>query len=544
MSQPGQDNPGSRGEQERFFGAAKVVAVLTMISRVLGLLRDMVLVPLGSPLVADAFWLGFSVPHLFRRLFGEGALSAAFIPVFTEAAEKSGPARARMVLANTAGLLAVVLSGLVVLIELGLLAYLLAAPGPWDRQLTVRFTMAMLPFMLFICLLALCSAALNSHGHFAYPAAAPILLNVGLIAAGLWLAPAVARTDAGQFFIVSAAVVVCSIVQLVGAVWMLRRSGLAARWTLRPVLPEVRQIALRMAPTVVPLGMVQMCDFLGRLIAKTFTATAAQPDLPLAPGVVRCHYAAGRLYQLPMGVLGISLATVVFPLLSRCAARADRQGLRDVLNRALRLCMFLGIPTGVGLVLLAEPIVGVIFEKRDFSRFDTLRTARMLQMYCAAMPAYFCSHILLRTFFARKETRAPMVISAVMAAANVGIVFGGIFTPLRSAALGLATAVTATATAGVLAWVLHRRLGKLGWRRVLVGTLRVSAASAVMAGVVIATRWALASAGAGRLIVVIGCVVAGGAAFLAAAWLLRCEELGMILRRTERKAGGDSATMT
>ena len=543
MSEEGEKSGGPAGEQEHFFGAARLVAALTMLSRVLGLLRDRVLLSIGGGVVADAFWTAFAVPHLFRRLFGEGALSAAFIPIFTETAEKSGWDRARQVLANTAGLLALTLGGLIVLIEVALVAWLLLDPGGPKRQLTMQFTMLVLPFMFFICLLALASAALNSKGHFAYPAAAPILLNVGLIACGWLLAPALARSDTEQLGIVGAGLVLCSVGQLLGAIWLLRRTHLAARWTLRPILPEIRQIALRMAPTVVPLGMVQLCDLVARLIALACTADAAHPNLPLAPGVIRCHYAAGRLYQLPLGVLAISVGTVVFPLLSRCVAQADRAGLRATINRALRLCVFLGVPSGVGLLVLAEPTIAAIFQRREFLAGDTARAAGMLQMYCLAMPAYFCLHILLRAFFARKDTRTPMIASAVLAVVNVLLVLGGIFTPLRSAALGMATAVTATVNAIVLAWVLHRQVGQLGWRSLLRSAARVAAASAVMGAAVAGVRWALAGWGLGPVVVVAASVAVGAATFLAAALALRCPELHELRRAAPVKRETDSATM-
>ncbi len=520
-------------ERERFFGAARLVAALTMLSRVLGLLRDMVLVPLGGPVVADAFWTAFGIPHLFRRLFGEGALSAAFIPAFTEAAETKGWDRARAVLANTAGLLTLVLTVIVAAIEAGLVVWLAVGASTAKQALTLQFCMLLLPFTVFICLLALCSAALNSKGHFAYPAAAPILLNIGLIALGWWIAPAVGRTDAQQLAVVGGGLVVCSIGQVLGAVWLLRRSALAARWRLRPVLPEIRQIARRMGPTVLPLGLVQLSDLASRLIALALTATPAAPHLPLRPGVIRCHYAAGRLYQLPLGVLAISIATAVFPLLSRCVARGDEAGLRETLLRALRLCLFLGVPAGVGLILLAEPTLGLIFERRDFTPLDTRRAARMLQMYCLAMPAYFCVHILLRAFFARKDTRTPMVISAVLAVTNIAVVYAGIHTPMRSAALGLATAVTATLNALVLAAVLHRRIGGLATAELLVSALRVGAASAAMGGAVAATAWLAGPYG--RLAAVAASVPVGALTFAAAARLLRCPELDELMRRNRER---------
>jgi len=540
----GQDSHDAKGEQEHFFGAAKLVAALTMLSRVLGLVRDMVLVPMGGPIVADAFWTAFGIPHLFRRLFGEGALSAAFIPVFTEAGETAGWDRARRVLANTAGVLAVVLTGLVVTIEIGLAVWLLAAPGESKRQLTLQFTMLMLPFTFFICMLALASAALNSKRHFAYPAAAPILLNVGLIVFGYWLAPVLGRNDVEQLRIIGIGVVLCSVGQFLGAVWLLRRTQLAARWTLRPILPEVKQIARRMAPTVVPLGLVQLSDLFARLIALACTAGAGSPHLPLKPGVIRCHYAAGRLYQLPLGVLAISIATAVFPLFSRYAARDDKLRLRGAINRALRLCLFLGIPAGAGLFVLAEPTIGQIFERGGFSPLqDTPRTAVMLQMYCLGLPAYFCVHILLRAFFARKDTRTPMITAAILAVLNVLLVLGGIFTPLRSAALGLATAVTGTVNAFVLAWVLHRQVGRLGGRKLLASAARVMAAATVMAAAVLGSREALDWLGCGRLVIILAGVVVGALAFAGAAWGFRCPELGELRRRPASQRDGDSDTM-
>lgn len=174
-------------ERERFFGAAKTVASLTMLSRVLGLVRDMAIWAFGATRATDAFWLAFSLPNLFRRLFGEGALSAAFVPVFTEVAESQGWERARLVLANAAALLAMLLAGLVVLGELALLAALLLVEPGADWTLLLQLTMLVLPFMLTICTLALGSAALNCKGHFAYPAFAPILLNISLIG-GAWIA--------------------------------------------------------------------------------------------------------------------------------------------------------------------------------------------------------------------------------------------------------------------------------------------------------------------------------------------------------------------
>lgn len=519
----------AHSEREGFFGAAKVVAALTVVSRVLGLVRDMVIIPLGAPRLADAFWTAFSVPNLFRRLFGEGALSAAFVPVFTDVAEREGWDRARVVLANVAGTLAVVLVGLLVLIELGLLAAWALAPGDAARAALLKLTAVMLPFMVTVCLLALGSAALNCRGHFAYPAAAPVLLNVGIIAVAVWLAPALGGGEAGQFFVIAVGLVATGILQVVGVVWLLKAHGLAVLPTLSPLLPEVRRIAALMAPMLVPLSILQFSAFADRLIAWIFTATAGSPDLPLRAGVVRCLYAANRLYQFPLGVLAISIATVVFPLFSRYAARDDLAGLRRATSRALRLSVFLGVPAGVGLIFLAGPLVAMIFQRGRFGPDDTRRAAMVLQMYCLGMAAYFCNHILLRAFFARKDARTPLLLACLLAGLNMALVIGGIFTPLRAGAIGAATAFTQTLNALALACVLARRLGGIGGRSLLAGALRTACATVAMAGAMWAARHWLASPAPWQ--VVAACVPAGAVAFLAAARALRCPELRELLAR-------------
>lgn len=549
MAEAKPDNANADHEQEHFFSAAKVVAGLTMVSRVLGMVRDIVLVPLGLPATADVFWTAFGIPHMFRRLFGEGALSAAFVPVFTDAAEEGGWVRAKKVLANTAGLLAVVLTVLVAIIEIGLAIWLvLSDQGPAGQEikqrLTIEFTMIMLPFTIFICMLALCSAALNAKGHFAYPAAAPILLNIGLICTAVFVAPAISGADVPQFRVVGVGLVVCSIGQLAGALWLLKRNGILARWNLRPILPEIRQIVKRMAPTALPLGLVQLGDQLMRIIALALTRTEAAPWLPLAPGVVRGQYLAGRLYQLPLGVLAISIATVVFPLMSRCSARSDLPGLRDVINRALRLCLFLAIPSGVALIIIAEPTIVLGFQRGDFTAADSAMAAGMLRMYCIGMPAYFCSHILLRAFFARKDTRTPMYSAVVATSLSLVLMYLGCYTPLKSDALGLATSIAAGLNVSWLLWVLHRKVGNLGMRSLLKSTAKTIVATIVMAAAIVATqlaldagwqRWLGSAVFLGRLVVLVGTVVAGSAAFLIVARLLQCRELGELRRRPAKE---------
>ncbi len=540
----------SHHERERFFGAAKLVAALTMLSRILGMVRDMAIVAFGATRATDSFWTAFSVPNLFRRLFGEGAMAAAFVPVFTEVAEAEGWDKARAVLANTTGLLAMILAGLVVLAELLLLAWLMFAPGAWDRTLLLQLVMLMLPFTFTICLLALGSAALNCRGHFAYPAFAPVLLNIFLIAAAYVAHTFLAGGGWRQLFVLAGAVVLAGIVQLIGVVWLLRRVGLAAAPRIRPLLPAVRRIARLVLPMMIPLGILQFSAFFSRIYAWYMTATAESPELvifgwtiarPLQPGVVTCLYAGVRLYMFPLGIFAVSLATAVFPLLSRYAARGDVAGLRETTNRALRLSLFLGVPSGAALILLANPVIALIYRHGKFD--DVPRAAIILQMYCLGMWAYFANHILLRAFFAQKDTSTPVKVSCTLAGVNILAVIFLIFTPLRAAAIGLVTACTASVSVLLLTWVLHRRWGRIGMEEILQSLVRVVVATIMMCGAVM-LAWAFVAAPAQRLaesmdrrwigpgLVVGACVLAGGLTYLFSTALMHCPELRELRGKT------------
>lgn len=523
-------------EQEHFFSAAKLVAGLTMLSRVLGLVRDMVIVPLGDAVLADRFWTAFSIPNLFRRLFGEGALSAAFVPVFTDVDEAGESGRSRAVLANVGGLLSVILAGLTVLIWAGLLAWWLVARTNAATEFLIGMTALMLPFMFTVCLLALGAAALNCRGHFGYPAAAPILLNVVMIVSAAWLAPMLGGNDKEQFAVIGLALLAAGIMQLLGVVWLLRRGGLALFGKPWPVLSETRRIARLMGPMFLPLSVMQFSAFSDKIIALIFTRSDAHPNFPLEPGIVRCLYAASRMYMLPLGVLAIPIATVVFPLFSRYAARNDNLALRETTNRALRLCLYLGIPAGVGLAMVAQPAIRVIFQRGDFKAADTVRTAWVLRAYCLGMWAYFCNHILLRAFFSDRETRRPLVLSMATSALNIALVLGLIWTPMKGAAVGVATATTSSISSLVLVWLLRKRWGRLGFRKILASMARIIVASGIMALAVwvcvtylpdVFKAWTSRP----RIPAIILGIGAGAGAYLLTTVVLRSPELGELRKR-------------
>ncbi|MGA2070264.1 MAG: murein biosynthesis integral membrane protein MurJ [Sedimentisphaerales bacterium] len=531
-------------EREHFFNAAKVVAGITLISRVFGLFRDMGITSLGANRSTDAYGLAFQIPNLFRRLFGEGALSSAFVPVFTDTAEKDGFEKASKLLANAMGLLAVFLTAIMLVVEIVFVVVALL-PGPADRQFLMMLATIMFPYMVTVCLLALGSAALNCRGHFAFPAAAPIIFNIVGIIAAWWIAPILKGNLPGQLVIVAFSVIAAGFIQLIAVLWLLQKSGFSIHVRLTPVEPGIKQILKLLMPIVLGLGFLQISELLQTIISWNLTATDLAPNIsifgwvlhkPLTPGVITRVNAARALYQFPMGVLAISLGVAVFPLLTRYAARNDIVNLRDSINRALRLALMEGIATGAGLYILAEPIVKVIYARRNFSPADAAQAAFVLQMYVIGMWAYCGYQILTRAFYSFKDTTTPLRVSCALVAVNLLMLVTMVWIPwLGAGAFGLSTTITFAINAVVLGYLLRKRLGLFGGRKVLASVIRGFIATAVMSAVIYLLL--LCMKGTPDWIVVVTCVPAGAVVFAGVAWLLGSPEIAELRGRllTEEK---------
>lgn len=539
-------------EREHFFGAAKVMAVLTVLSRILGLIRDAAILSLGANRLSDIFWTAFKIPNVFRRLFGEGALSAAFVPVFTDVCEKDPSERARLVMANIAGVLALVLSAVVIIGEIVFAIIAISLQKNSDYILLCRFSMIVLPFMFTICMLALGSAGLQCKGKFAYPAFAPILLNIFLIA-GVFLARMFVLDDSATdaqttnaFFILCGCVIVAGVIQILGVLWCLKSVGLAVVPKLKPVLTETKRMGTLFVPMLVPLGVVQISSFFDGFFALFVTATEKFPTLnlfgmeiqkPLQSGVVTQLYTAERLYNFPLGILAISLATAVFPLFSRYASRNDTDGLRDTVNRSLRLSVFMGIPAGVALILIAQPAI-TLLKHGKFQYSDVVSAAEILQMYCLGMWAYFANHILLRAFFAQQDSRTPLKVSIYRAILNMLMVVFLVFTPLEYRAFGIATATTSTLNVIVLVLILRSRWGQIGLRKIILTTAKTAIATAAMSGIIILVlKFLWFPSGkdfTDGLIAGLSAAIAGTITFAICSWLLKCKELSELLGKAKQ----------
>ncbi len=438
-------------------------------------------------------------------------------------------------LANVMGLLALWMTVLCIVGELVMLVLALVAPAQWDMHLILRFATIMMPFMISICLVAVGSAALNCVKHFTYPAAAPIILNLCNILATVVLSRFWKHSES-KLMVVSFSVLAASIIQLVGVLWVLHAHNLPWWPRLRPVHPGVPRMLKLMLPMLLGLGVLQINALGDSLVAWIFSAKpdstvlslgSWQVHKPLSEGVVTVITNAERLYQFPLGVMAIALATAVFPLMSRYAARGDKVNLRLSVNQAMRLAIFEGLPSGAGLMLLAQPLTMLLFSggKSHYTPAAAAATAHVVVMYGIGMWAFCSQQVLLRAFYAQKDTTTPLKISCSIVVLNFVLNLVFIWVPgIRQGAFGLSTSITAMLNVIILSLVLRQRLGRLGIRSLLASVARIAAAVGVMALAVWASGNGIKQLhlGSRENLARVACgVVVGAAAFLLTCKILR-----------------------
>jgi putative peptidoglycan lipid II flippase len=506
--------------------AAAVVALATVLSRVLGFVRDaMIAAAFGAGFSSDAFLAAFRLPNLFRRLVGEGALNAAFVPVFTETLYRGGAAEADRLFGSAARVFAAVLAAVC---AAGVLAadwlVPLITPGFAGAKLalTVQLTRLMFPYLFAAGMLALCTGALNVYGHFAAPALAPTLLNLGMIGALLALAPHMQRPVVG----LAAGVLIGGAAQLLFQAPFLLRNRLHPWRAARGVHPALRRMSRRMVPSVLGGAVHQINILVGALLASL-----------LAEGSVSYLYYADRLVEFPLGVVAMAGATAALPSMARAAAVGDTQGLRETFSFAFRMVSFASIPAMVGLVLLAEPIVALLFMRGEFSAVDARLTAGALSYYALGLWAVAAVRIAVAAFFAQQDSRTPLLAAglSVLANALLGLM---LMKPMAQGGMALATSLSAMLNLGILLTMLQRRLGGVQWRCIGASLARSLVSAAVMAAGVRAVSRALLSAPhptTGQLALGIGAgVVAGGLIYAAVAGAVGSAELRELWTHSRR----------
>ncbi len=516
---------------ERFESHTFVFSLLTFASRVTGLVRDAVLGRVfGASAVMDAFFFAFLVPNLFRRLFGEGALSAAFLPAYARL-EREDPAMARRLATLTMALL-VVATGVLTLLGEGAI-WLLSGRGAGDN-LALRLTVIMLPYMPLVCGVAILGSILQVHGRFGPTAAAPIIANLCMIAAAAGFRPLFgAEGGEGHIAVVAASVVAAGALQAGWMLLALRRHPWLARH-LGPAWPEMRSVARRAGPMILGLGVVQVNVFMDGLIASYPTAvgpTIFGIDYPHQPGAMASISFAQRLYQFPLGVFGIAVATAIYPALSRLAG--DEAAFTDVLRRGLRLVLFVGVPASAGLALVGRVLSAVIYQGGDFGPDDSARVAFVLAGYACAVWAYSMIFVLTRAFYARGDAGTPVRLAVWMVALDLALNCTLIWTPLREAGLAWSTAASAAVQAIVLLALIRRHAPHLVTADLRAAALRTLALTAAMVVAVLAVRQALPDpvTWTQSVLSLAAECGAGLAAVMFPAWALRLPELRWALGR-------------
>lgn len=439
----------------RLLKSTAIVSAMTSVSRVLGLVRDVVLARFfGAAAGTDAFFVAFKIPNFLRRLFAEGAFSQAFVPVFTEYKTQRSPEEVRSLVQNVAGTLGGILFLITVLAALASpLLVMIFAPGFSDDPVRYALTTEMLritfPYLLFISLVALAGGILNAYGRFAVPAFTPVLLNVCLIGAAVWSAPYFSQPVvalAWGVFIAGAA-------QLLFQFPYLKRLGLLVRprWGWRD--EGVRRIGKLMLPAIFGSSVAQINLLLDTIIASFLVA-----------GSVSWLYYSDRLVEFPLGVFGIALATVILPSLSQKHAEADPDNFSRMLDWALRWVLLIGAPATVGLLVLSGPILTTLFFYGEFTVQDVEMARLSLMAYSLGLLGFIGVKVLAPGFYARQDIRTPVRIGIIAMVANMGLnlafVVPMVLLDIKGPHSGLALATSCAAFLN--AYLLFRTLRRSG----------------------------------------------------------------------------------
>ena len=510
------------------FRSIATVGGFTMLSRVTGLAREMMIAHfMGASWVADAFFVAFRFPNLFRSLFAEGAFNAAFVPLFTGKLAGEGPQAAQAFARQALTWMALVLAFFVAAMEVAMpWAIYGLAPGfdsvPGKIQLAGELARICFPYLLFISLTALQAGVLNAQGRFAAAAGTPILLNlVGM--AGLWALTPVTETPGhalawGTF--------AAGIAQFAWLAVSVRRAGMPLGLVRPRASAELKTLGRRIVPGAVGAGVYQVNLLINTIIAST-----------VADGAVSYLNYADRVNQLPLGVVGVAIGTALLPLLSRQIKQGDLAAAQDSQNRALELGLALTLPAAAALMAIGGPIVSVLFERGAFGPDATQATAKALAAFAIGLPAFVLVKALAPAFFAREDTRTPVKVALVTMIVNVtlNLALSG---PLAHVGMALATAVAAWFNAAALAILLARRGLFTIDRRLRSRAWRILAAAMLMGGALVWLQgllWPLAHGTVLSIGILAALIVAGAAVFALAAQILGAVRLSELRAMTRRR---------
>jgi len=465
------------------------IAGLTTISRVFGMLRDMAFAHfLGAGGLMDGWVIAFKIPNLARRLFGEGAAASSLIPVYSEQMQKN-PEAAKKLACTVVTVVFLLLAGIVLLGEGIIWGYYRFFSILPSTNLKLALSGIMLPYTIMICVVAILAGILHAHRHFAMPAAAPIVLNmfiIGSLCIGGWGL----RIEPGSLvFVVAVAVLVAGLVQLFMQLGPLRTVGvyICPAWRVRS--EAFKKIIVLMGPMILGLTVTQINTLADDFIAlwfsgspekgEVFSLLGSQIRYPMWEGAVSQLFYSQRLYQFPLGILGISLATAIFPVMSSEAARKDFAALARTISRGIRAAIFVALPATAGLLLVRNLVISVIFERGRFTSSDTTLTAGVLLFYSLGLCGFFMQQVVTRAFYSMQNSKMPATSALIAVCVNIVLNLTLIWF-MGTGGLAISTALCSYLQVVILILALCRRFGP----SILDGTsttlLKASAATILM----------------------------------------------------------------
>jgi putative peptidoglycan lipid II flippase len=527
----------------------RTVSILTFLSRVLGLVRDVgMAAAFGNGPLMDAFSVAFRFPNLARGMFGEGALTAAFLPAFLHERRHEGEEAGWRLASGVIAVLTIGLTACVVVAEVVLIAIWMQCDPASDLRLLVGLTAVLLPYLVLVCVVAQLSAVMYGLDHFMWPSLEPVLMNVVWIASLWWIVPHLASPSA-RIYAVALAIVASGLFQLVAPLPSMRRLGFRYKSDWRKSQARLIDLGKAVLAVTVGLSVTQLNTLLDSLIAWGFSRPNGAADVinwlpgglayPLESGTASALYFGQRVYQFPLGVFGVALGTVLFPVLSRHAAENRLDKLRDDLLRGLKLVLFISVPASAGLVLLARPVTMLLFEHGSFDADAVRQTTGMVAMFGCAVWAYCGILIVHRGFYAVGDRQTPMVMSVVAMIVNLSLDLI-LMWPLGGPGLALATAISSALQFGLVAWLFQERVGRLDWRDLGRSTLQTCAATLAMSiiCVLVAQQFPAGNSWSQRVASVFAPIAAALAVYFGLARLMRMSELGLLFR------GGHTADET
>jgi putative peptidoglycan lipid II flippase len=518
-------------EKKNIARAAGVLGAATILSRIMGMVRDMVVSRLfGAGFATDAFFAAFQIPNMLRRFFAEGALTSAFVPTFSDTLAKEGEGAARELANICFTLLTIVMAGITlagILFSPQIVG--LMFPGfrevPAKFELTVLLNRLMFPYIFFISLVALCMGILNTVRHFFTPAISTVFLNISMIFCA-WL---LHDRFSVPITALAVGVIVGGVLQLLLQLPTLYRLGFPIRPSFAFGHPTVRRISLLMGPSVFGVGVYYLNITVGNILASL-----------LPQGSISYLYYAQRLFEFPQGIFIVSVAQAVLPSMSRQAAEGDMAAMKESLAFGMRLTLFVTIPAMAGLMICATPIFSLLFMGGEFGYDKAQRCGVALVYYSLGLSLVAMVRVLVPAFYALKDTRTPVLIAFIAFLLNAGLSLI-LMRPLLHGGLALASSLSALGNFALLAIFLRRKIGPFGGKGIAVVALKSAIASLPVA---LAAWWGMglldwSQEGGQILKSALMCATVAGATglYLGSAWLLRCEEVRDAMAMVRRKLG-------